>query len=134
MTASAAVVELLHRYAHAVDDADAAAVAACFTGDGRFRTRDGTVDVRGRAALRDFFAGSLSAPGVVTTHLMGNAVVTLAAGGDTATTQLDAVVYRRTAAASTVTVRGLRYRDRAVRRSDGRWLLAEREHELRWET
>ena len=55
------VVHLLHRYAHAVDDADAAGVAGCFTRDGRFGTRDGTVAVQGRDGLLAFF-GEVSRP------------------------------------------------------------------------
>jgi uncharacterized protein (TIGR02246 family) len=132
-----AVVDLLHRYAHAVDDADAAAVVECFTRDGRFGTRDGAVAVRGRDALLSFFraafARPMAPPAVVTTHLMGNAVVTVAAGRGEATTVLDAVVHRWSAAAATVIVRGLRYRDRVVRSDPGGWLLAAREHDLRWQ-
>jgi hypothetical protein len=131
----AAVVDLLHGYAHAVDDADAGAVVACFTAAGRFRTRDGSVDVRGSADLLAFFggvfAGPMAPPGVVTTHLMGNAVVAFDPGGASATTLLDAVVHRWSAG-STVTLRGLRYRDR-VERTPAGWRIAEREHDLRWQ-
>jgi SnoaL-like domain len=132
-----AVVDLLHRYAHAVDDADAAGVVRCFSREGRFGTRDGAVAVQGRDALLAFFgdafAGQMAPPEVVTTHLMGNVVVTFAAGGAEATTVLDAVVHRWSAAAAAVTVRGLRYRDRVVRSDAGDWLLAVREHDLRWQ-
>ncbi|HET6951198.1 MAG TPA: nuclear transport factor 2 family protein [Acidimicrobiales bacterium] len=132
----AAVVDLLHGYAHAVDDADAAAVVACFTPAGRFSTRDGSVDVRGPAQLMAYFghvfAGPMAPPGVVTTHLMGNVVVAVDPGGISATTLLDAVVYRWSAGGGTVTARGLRYRDRVERTAAG-WLLAEREHDLRWQ-
>ena len=131
------VVHLLHRYAHAVDDADAAGVAGCFTRDGRFGTRDGTVAVQGRDGLLAFFgevfAGPMAPPEVVTTHLMGNAVVTFAVGGAEATTLLDAVVHRWSASSETVMVRGLRYRDRVVRSDAEGWLLAAREHDLRWQ-
>jgi hypothetical protein len=80
-----AVVHLLHRYAHAVDDANAAGVAGCFTRDGRFGTRDSTVAVQGRDGLLAFFREVL------------------------------------------------RYRDRVVRSDAEGWLLAAREHDLRWQ-
>jgi hypothetical protein len=131
------VVDLLHRYAHAVDDAHATGVVGCFTRDGRFGTRDGAVAVQGQDALLAFFgevfAGPMAPPEVVTTHLMGNVVVTFAPGGAEATTVLDAIVHRWSAAAAAVTVRGLRYRDRVVRSDAGGWLLAAREHDLRWQ-
>ena len=109
----------------------------CFTSDWRFGTRDGGVAVQGRDALLaffcDVFAGPMAPPDVVTTHLMGNVVVTFAAGGAEATTLLDAVVHRWSASSGTVMVLGLRYRDRVVRSDAEGWLLAAREHDLRWQ-
>lgn len=117
-----AIRELVARYNHAIDDAEAEAFAACFVPDGRFCVgTDGAV-VAGRERL----AAMSRAAGVKWVHLTMDPVVTI--DGDTATQVCTALIGRRQAdrapGSSTWTSTG-RYHDDLVRTDEG-WRFVQR--------
>lgn len=58
-----AIRELVARYCLAIDGRDVARIADCFTADGGFRSRDGVLNARGRAAVVQQFHGRFAALG-----------------------------------------------------------------------
>lgn len=121
----AAIVDVLARYARALDDRDFDAVARCFTVDAR-ATFDGVVLPRGRAAIVEHVRGlaSMSA----STHLLGLPVIDL--DGRIAEVETTAIAVLVATPTGPIRTRGLRYRDVFVR--DGTWLIAERVHRVDW--
>jgi uncharacterized protein (TIGR02246 family) len=67
-SAHAAVADVLHRYCYAVDDGDAAAVAAVFAEDGELDVGNGVV-IAGRDALLAFFERRLAQYDASSHHL-----------------------------------------------------------------
>lgn len=132
MTSDDALVhELVHRYAWAVDDLDADAVAECFASDARLVFVSTGATVEGREAIRDFFRTALDpATGAETTHAMTNTVITWSSTGECAV-RTAAIVYRASPDAGGVAARGITYTDTCVRTPDG-WRFATRQHRLRW--
>ncbi len=57
----AELAELIARYALAVDDRDLEAIAALFTPDGAFRSKDGVMQARGTEAVLEQFRGRFRA-------------------------------------------------------------------------
>lgn len=128
------IVDLVGRYAHAMDTGDADAAAALFTDDALLRFVSTGMEFQGREAIAEFYRSALASLVGATnasTHLMGNTVVT-AERADHAAVTTSAVVYLADGAAASVAIRGLTYRD-LVRRDDHGWRFAEREHRLHWE-
>jgi hypothetical protein len=127
-----ALLDLVGRYALAVDGRDVAGVAAVFDVDARLEfVSTGTVHV-GRDAIAAFFAGGFAAPplaGGASTHLMANTVID-PIDADTAAMTTSCVAYLATHEG--VVARGLTYADRAERTPDG-WRLVERIHRLHWQ-
>ena len=58
-----AIRELVARYCLVIDGRDVAGIADCFTADGGFRSRDGVLNARGRAAVVQQFHGRFAALG-----------------------------------------------------------------------
>lgn len=145
-----ALADLVARYAHAMDDRDVAAAAALFTDDAVLRFVSSATELRGRAAIAEFYATAFEqraglGAGAVSTHVMSNTIVTAVVrangsdgAGDSEAVSLltHGVAYLAVPGdddrAATVTVRGLTYTDRCVRGGAG-WLFAERTHRLRWQ-
>ncbi|HXA30332.1 MAG TPA: nuclear transport factor 2 family protein [Candidatus Angelobacter sp.] len=125
----AAIREVQLRYATGLDRRDFAMVRACFTEDAQAsyngRALDPGVDavvayVRAVEALRS------------TMHSVTNVVADLADGSaEVETTTVAYLVRDDGNGAQTIIIRGLRYRDRMVRR-DGTWLIQHRVHAPEW--
>jgi hypothetical protein len=138
----AELLDLIARYAHAVDRRDVPAVVECFASGGRLEFASTATVLHGHAEITDFyeraFAGTVLGGAAASTHLMSNTVITAPAGDVTVTTEAiaylatSAVVDHADSATSRVLVRGLTYTDRCVRERD-RWVFAERVHRLHWQ-
>jgi hypothetical protein len=116
-------------YARAVDGRDHDAVAALFD-------PAGTVDgVRGSSPVPDYLEGMRSAPQAFTAsqHVLGEPLIDLEPGADTAKLDTYAVVYQmgRLDDPDADMVLGMRYVDEVVRR-DGRWLIHHRVATALW--
>lgn len=124
----AAIRDVMHRYAAAVDGKDWDRVRACFT-------PDATCDYM-------WFSGDLTtilghierglAPLVSTTHLVGNHLAEI--DGDTATAETYTLCHHRhrTADGFADRVVGLRYVDALVRTADG-WRVRRRDVAVDWQ-
>lgn len=120
--------EVAERYFNAVDGSDGELMASCFARTFRFEldmkpTQVMTTHDEVRGFLNQRWRPAAS------THTLGNMHIVL--DGDSATSTINANVHVYNATTQTIWVRGLRYTDRWVR-EDGRWLIAERVHKLRW--
>lgn len=145
-----ALTDLVARYAHAMDDRDVAAAVALFTDDAVLRFVSSATELRGRAAIAEFYSTAFErrpalGAGAVSTHVMSNTVVTAVIGteagdgerdGEVVSLLTHGVAYLAVPGdddrAASVTVRGLTYADRCVRGGSG-WLFAERTHRLHWQ-
>jgi hypothetical protein len=124
-----ALRRLGQEYARAIDGRDHDAVAALFD-------PAGTVDgVRGSASVPEYLEGMRSAPQAFTAsqHVLGEPLIDLEPGADTATLDTYAVVYQmgRVDDPDADMVLGMRYVDDVVRR-DGRWLIHHRVASALW--
>ena len=113
-------------YATAVDNGSADGVADCFAADGTASYEGGAMVYRGRAAIRDFFAGQAFAP---STHLIGN-VLTKTEDGCLRVTGSALVCVTRTP--GKVTFRGVQYRLDCVI-DDGQLRIGRLEHRAIWQ-
>jgi ketosteroid isomerase-like protein len=124
------ITQLLATYAHAVDDRDFAAVAACFL-------PDATASYSGRElgpGVEDIIGHIRGVENFVSTqHLFGVPKIQL--DGDTATSTAHAISYlvAQSDGATTVLGRGLAYDDQLVRTTEG-WRIARRVHRPLWST
>jgi ketosteroid isomerase-like protein len=118
----AELAELIARYALAVDDRDLDAIAALFTPDGAFRSRDGVMEARGTQAVLEQFRGRFRAL-KLSNHFSHDHVFTFGDDPDAATglVTAHAEVWRNGRAL----IGALRYQD-AYRRHQGRWCFADR--------
>ena len=127
------ILDLVARYAHAVDDRDLDGIVGCFTPDGRIDFeggRSGGQDHDGiRAAYEKAFTAPHLAPPACSTHLMANTLVDI--DGDTAHAETHGVAFL--AGDGAVVTRGLRYSDDLRRTADG-WRIAHRVHRSIWQT
>jgi hypothetical protein len=114
------------RYARAVDQRDHDALTALFDPDG---TIDGTF---GLESVADYLEGMRSRLGSTGTsmHLLGDPLVDLAPGADTAHLDTYAVVYQIPDGSDPFTL-GMRYLDDLVR-LDGEWRIHHRKTERVW--
>jgi hypothetical protein len=124
-----ALRRLGQEYARAVDGRDHDAVAALFD-------PDGVVDgVRGSSPVPAYLEGMRSAPQAFTAsqHVLGEPLIDLEPGADTARLDTYAVVYQmgRVDDPDVDMVLGMRYVDEVVRR-DGRWLIHPRVASALW--
>lgn len=130
-----AILELVARYAHAVDGRDVEGIVALFTPDGRIDFEGGATSGDGaagiRAAFERAFTGTQLAPPATSTHLMANTLVDLQ--GDTAHAETQGVAFLASPATGTVVTRGLLYSDDLRRTEDG-WRIAHRIHRSIWQT
>jgi 3-phenylpropionate/cinnamic acid dioxygenase small subunit len=121
------IEDALYGYALAYDEADIEALVACFTPDASFATNSGADAVVGAAALREFYAstrGRRAELGQQPRHLVNN--VRLEQHGDDEAVAVSYMVLIVTQADGSAGVECTgRYRD-TLRRTDGRWLFAER--------
>src|SRR3954452_9926016 len=137
-----ALLELVARYAHAVDSRDVDAIVACFASDARLEFASTANAFTGHAAIAEFYDGAFASPrlgdGATSTHMMANTLITDSEGGADVVTS--AVAYLATSAVvdhtdritGRVLVRGITYTDRCVRAGE-RWVFAERVHRLQWQ-
>ena len=114
--------ELVGRYGLAIDDRDIEAIAALFTPDASFRSRDGVMDARGREAVIEQFRGRFAALGV-TFHFAHDHVLEFGADPDVARGLVTshAEVWRNGRALRAA----IRYED-GYRRHEGRWRFTDR--------
>ena len=124
---------LVQRYSRAIDVRDIDAVAALFDPDGRV---DG---LRGSSSVVDYVAALRAAtPAGSSMHVLGDPLIALDPGADTATLDTYAVVHQIGPAGSDAhTMLGIRYVDEVVRVADrdslqGRWLIRHRATTLLW--
>ena len=130
-----AILDVIARYAQAVDDRDIEGIVGCFTPDGRIEFEGGQLTGEGHDGIRQAFETAFTrpalAPPAASTHLMANTLVTIE--GDTARAETQAVAFLASGALGTVTTRGLRYSD-GLRRDAGGWRIAHRVHRSLWQT
>jgi len=115
--------ELVARYGIAVDNRDIDALAALFTPDAVFRSRDGVMNAQGRAAIVEQFHGRFAAL-KATNHVAHDQIIELDADDPdraVGVVSSHAEVWRNGRAL----VAALRYGDR-YERHEGRWRFAER--------
>jgi uncharacterized protein (TIGR02246 family) len=119
-----AVLMLMHRYAFAIDDADADLIAEMFTDDGLFVSPiDGAV--RGREEIRHLITrkrARKAAAHVLRRHYITNPVVVI--NGDEGTVRASVLVARLSAGTMEIDYMG-HYHCRAVKHDDT-WRFAER--------
>jgi ketosteroid isomerase-like protein len=118
----AAIQDLIARYAVVIDDRDIDGIAALFTAEGSFRSRDGVMAARGREAVLEQFRGRFAAL-AVSNHFSHDHILEFGEGPDAATglVTAHAEVWRNGRAL----IAALRYED-SYRREDGRWRFADR--------
>lgn len=123
-----AILELLARYAHAIDSGDGEAYADCFTADGAIELRRAGLLVRGRDALARFAREDAARSGPAR-HLSNSPVIESVAG-DPDRARMRVYLLRLYRDRPPDDRRGLGpagcYRD-ALRRSGGRWRFERRE-------
>jgi hypothetical protein len=117
------------RYARAVDGRDHAALAGLFT-------TDATIDgLRGSAPIAEYLETVRSTPPAFETsmHVLGDPLITLEPGTDSAALDTYAVVYQIASLApgGTGMTLGIRYHDAATRVGDA-WRIRHRRTELLW--
>jgi len=125
-----ALRDLPQRYARAVDQRDFDALDALFH-------PEGVVDgMRGRAEVPAYLATMRATPAscAVSMHVLGDPLITLEPGADTATMDTYAVVHQleRVQPPHDDATMGMRYLDEVVRTDDG-WRIRHRRVELRWQ-
>jgi len=128
----AAIEDVVVRYFYAYDAGDLDLLATCFTDDATAEFGGVKVDGGGRG-ISAFLRGA-GGPRVVTnaSHYVSNVRIELE--GDVATVDCYAISCRSDpAGASPMQMRGLRYRDRFARGSDGGWRIADRVHTAVWQ-
>jgi uncharacterized protein (TIGR02246 family) len=129
------ILEVVARYAHAVDDRDIDRILECFAPDGRIEFEGGRMSGDGHDGIRKAFGEAFAAPALAapatSTHLMANTLVTI--DGDTAHAETQGVAYLASATLGTVVTRGLRYSD-DLRRDDDGWRITRRVHRSIWQT
>lgn len=118
----AELAQLIARYGVAVDDRDLGAIAALFTPDGSFRSRDGVMNAQGIAAVLEQFRGRFRAL-KLSYHFSHDHIFEFGDDPDEATGLITAhaEVWRNGRAL----IGALRYQDR-YRRHQGRWCFADR--------
>ncbi len=128
------ILELVHRYAWAVDDLNVAAVVACFAPDARLTFVSTSTVLEGCEAIRAFFDSALGDSGSssVSTHFMGNSSIVLGPDGRCGVRTAAVVYVAAVGDDAGVTVRGITYTDVCRLTEDG-WRFAQREHRLRWQ-
>jgi ketosteroid isomerase-like protein len=115
--------ELVARYGMLIDNRDLAAVGELFCREGRFRSRDGVLDARGRGAVMEQFKGRYAALGP-TNHFVHEHIISLDERDPDSATGLvtsHAEVVRNEEPMWVA----MRYAD-VYRREDGRWRFADR--------
>jgi ketosteroid isomerase-like protein len=125
----AAVREAMVRYADALDRRDFDAVRACFTEDAQ-ASYNGEALAPGADAIVTYVRQLEGLQSSM--HSVTNVVVEV--DGDTANADSACIAHLVQRAGNgdlTILVRGLRYRDRLVRR-DGAWLVQHRVHHAEW--
>ncbi len=128
MSAHDELVDLLQRYARAVDRRDLDALAGVFVPDAVL------VGAHGNQTLEEWLA-TMRGPRAFPTsmHVLGSPLVSLGADGTTAALDTYAVVYQlgdKAAGQDDLTL-GINYLDDAVL-DDGRWVIARRESKTLW--
>jgi len=126
----AALREVAECYFSSLDRRDWDALGTCFAADARYEMYSGALQLKGRGEILDRLRGV--ARFTETSHAASNMAFTLA--GDTASGDIFAIAHCVVGAreAGLVRVRGIRYRDRYVRGSDG-WAIKAREHLPLWQ-
>jgi len=114
--------ELVARYGLAVDDRDLEALATMFTPNASFRSQDGVMNARGRAAVLEQFRGRFAAL-KATNHFVHDQILSFGPDPDTATGLLTshAELWRNGQAY----IAALRYQD-TYRRHEGQWCFGDR--------
>jgi ketosteroid isomerase-like protein len=134
----AAITDLIYRYAHALDRRALDGIVDCFTEDLHVEFNGGEQVVRTSAGLRQFFEDAFQSPLLgqqgVSTHLMGNVLITFdPADADVAHVETQAVAYLASDGRDVIIVRGLLYGDDCVRTASG-WRIRGRVHTAVWES
>ena len=124
-----AITDVINRYGTTIDAGDYEGLAACFTPDAVVRYGGGR-EFRGGEAVAEFVR-SMTVGLVAQQHLLGNHEIVLDGDRATATTYLHATQIEGEEAGGGVVVTGGIYRDVLVR-TDGGWLIAEREMQGLW--
>lgn len=123
---------LYSRYAHSLDDGDAAAFAGCFTPDAGFWPNTGPFQPdRGRFVGGEAIAGFVNVTGTDRPrHLILNLLIDVSSGSTATATALFLLMDT-----STGDLRALgQYTDDIVRDDTGSWLLAEKRVRFIWQS
>jgi ketosteroid isomerase-like protein len=121
------IEDALYGYALAYDQTDIDALVACFTADASFATNSGADPVVGADALREFYAATRGRRGELgqqPRHLVNNVRLQQQAGDQVVAVSYMVLIVTQADGSAGVECTG-RYRD-ILRRTDGRWLFAER--------
>jgi len=131
MERSLARVEIrdtIERYFSAIDRADKARLAGCFTADARYESAGGTLDLTGAQAIAARLASGRFAHA---THLRGNTAIDFTEQGAIADTSAVAILVR--GPGEMAMMRGLRYLDTLLETGE-RWLIDHRRHITLWQS
>lgn len=126
------VRDVLERYFHSIDSYDTEALADCFCADAQFEFNANTDDrkvLTGADAIAAFFRerrNNFKAQ----CHFLNHVAITLEGEGAAAA---DVFAMSNIVFEDRIAVRGLRYRDRLVRGTDGRWRIHRRVHTPLWQ-
>lgn len=124
LEARAEINDLVARYGLTVDDRDLDGLADLFTEDGAFRSKDGVLDARGRAAVIEQYRERFAALGPCN-HFTHDKIIAFDdddPGRATGIVTSHAEVWRNGQAMLTA----LRYQDEYRRGADGKWRFADR--------
>ena len=128
------LLELVHRYAHAVDSRNVHDLIGLFAADAQLEFVSTGIIASGHTGIAEFFlrafrTSALSAASA-STHLMTNTVAEPGSAPGEATLHTSAIAYLATV--GQVVERGLTYTDKCAR-IDGSWLFVHRIHRLHWQ-
>jgi len=115
--------DLVGRYGIAIDDRDLEAVAAMFTPDAQFRSKDGVMGATGRDAIVEQFKGRYAALGA-TNHFCHDQILTFD-DQDADLVQGLVTSHAEVFRIGKAMITALRYAD-VYRRYEGRWCFADR--------
>jgi ketosteroid isomerase-like protein len=120
------VIEVISRYAHALDAGDVEAVLRCMTDDVSLSYNGGELRVEGKSNARQFFTEALAGP---STHLLGNYLLERHGNAVRASCSGVAFVTRH---AGKITARGLLYTFTCLIEK-GELSIESLEHRANWE-
>jgi hypothetical protein len=129
------IVDVIYRYANALDAGLLDDVLECFTPDVYAEYNDAAIKLNGIGELREYLGRAIEAmrsQGVKrpSMHVMNN--VTVAFHEGTATVETKGIAYLSVVPNGPIVVRGLVYSDHLINGADG-WHIRQRSHRAEWQ-